>query len=378
MVEWTNYSRVIRMPVSLLLAIAIALSVGASLLITPASYALEGSWYVGAGAGISRLTPDTEGSGFTLDDSESGVAGVYLGLDINRWLSAEVAFTDLGSAQLSNGESIDYSALSLGGVAYIFGESDVSRRQNGASGYVRLGFNQIDNDARIVLDSADNNALWIGAGVQWPLGRQWGIRGELTSFDGDAQALMASLYWRKAPSSSSRSSSGNPDASTADSNRSASTSGVSILESDKIEPAPAPLSAPDSALTSCTAPSNGEPTDSQGCALFSGVLQGVEFENDTSRILMSSQNVLNALASALENHPEIVIEIRAHTQAYAQVDRAMQLSRERAIAVARYLVGQGIVVRQLRARAFGSTQPLRNDSSEAGRRQNNRVELRVL
>ncbi len=79
-----------------------------------------------------------------------------------------------------------------------------------------------------------------------------------------------------------------------------------------------------------------------------------------------------------KDYPGLVLETRVHTQAQETADRAKQLSRERAVAVVQYIGSKGIVVKQLRARAFGSTQPLVNDGTEAARRQNNRVVLRVL
>jgi len=130
--------------------------------------------------------------------------------------------------------------------------------------------------------------------------------------------------------------------------------------------------------SACAVPAAGEPLDAQGCALFSGVLQGVEFVGDSTRLTGVGETLLTRLAGSLNQYPERVVEIRVHTQSFAQADRANELSRARAVAVARYLVGQGVDVKRLKARAFGDTQPRAGNDTAGGRRLNNRVELRVL
>ena len=345
--------------------------------------ALEGAWYVGAGAGISRLTPETDQSTFTLDDDGSTAAGVYLGLDINNWLAAEVAYTNLGEATLSGGETIDYTAISVGGIAYFYGQRDIRYRQQGLSGYVRLGLSSIDNDATIDLSEENNTAVWLGAGVQYPVGSQWGIRGEITSYDGDAQSVMASVYWRSKSDSRTR---GTPAARTPaiptprDTARSAPTTPAPVsVPKPVVVPEPV-LVAPSERIANseCIDPVASEPRDSRGCSLLSGVLQGVDFEPNTARLTRIGQQLLSRLAASLNEYPDLVSELQVHTEIYAEAGRAMQLSRERVLTVARYLASQSVDVKRLRARAFGSEQPRADNDTAGGRRLNNRVFLRVL
>lgn len=53
----------------------------------------------------------------------------------------------------------------------------------------------------------------------------------------------------------------------------------------------------------------------------------------------------------------------------------MDLSKRRAISVARYLAGRGIVTGRMSARAFGESRPVAENSTPAGRASNRRVEL---
>lgn len=383
--------------------VALSLTLGALVLVSQPGLAQQGNWYVGAGAGLSRLSPDADGSDFTLEDEASAAAGLYVGMDLTQRLGVEAAWTQLGEAGLSGGQTIDYSALSIGGIAYVLGSADLKRRQDGWSGYLRLGFNKISNESEILLAEKDNTAIWAGAGIQWPMSPSWGIRGELASFDGDAQAAMASVYWR--PGAGQRERQRNrvaaprpapisgpipaprPSQPEAQAPATPELPAQPPVTTDTV-PAPTVRPLPKTVVTveqslsasasSCAVPAQGEPLDAQGCALFSGVLQGVEFDGESTRLTSVGETLLARLAGSLNLYPELLVEIRVHTQTFPEPGRARELSRQRAIAVARYLVGEGVDVKRLKARAFGDTQPRAGNDTAGGQRLNNRVELRVL
>lgn len=383
----------IGMSATVIRRISLATIMATTVVLAQSAQALEGGWYVGAGAGVSRLSPDTEGSVYTLADDSSVATGIYLGRDITNSVSAELAFTDLGKATLSGNESIGYRSLSIGGIAYLFGPGDIRDRQKGTSSYLRLGFNSIENDASIDLDKADNTALWLGVGVQLPVGKQWGLRAELTSFDGDVQTAMASVYWRTAAdqrtSAHSRTLPGRAAVATPSAPQPTATQPTAAQPPQppatvkSTPPAPvsnsAPLTLPRvTTSASCSVPAIGEPRDKNGCALFSGILEGVDFQPGTSQLTAVAQRVLDQLAVSLKRYPDVIVEVQVHTEPFVDANRAMQLSRERVLAVARYLSQQSVDVKRLRARAFGSTQPRTDNRTEEGRRLNNRVLLRVL
>ena len=383
---------------------AVALAIGISGGMMLSSHAIAtGAWYVGLGGGISQLSPDTTGSPFTLEEEQGQSATAYVGLDINDWLSAEAAFTDLGAAGLSGEQEIGYTAASIGGIAYVYANRGINARQAGLSGYVRLGLNSITNESQILLNEADNTAVWIGAGVQYPLSARFGLRGEIASFDGDAQVAMASVYWR------SRDDGGGRGGLIAGGQRSTPSIESSNVETrsggfDDVEPFDGYDSnngtldsgdgfdtgviRPDStgftndfdvaSAAECNTPSAGEPTDPAGCALFTGVVEGVEFRVGGSQLTPDSEFLLESLALSLNNHPRLVIELQVHTEAFSEPGLDMRISRDRVLTVARFLSGQGVDVQRLRARAFGSAQPRFNNNSTESRRLNNRVELRVL
>ena len=355
--------------------------------------AFEGSWQLGVNAGISRLDPDTDGSDFTLDDDQSEAFGVYFGLDITPIISAELAFTDLGEATLSQNETITYQAVSLGATAYILGETDADRRSDGLSAFVRLGLSAIINDSDIELSEENNVSVWVGAGVQYPFSDHWGIRAELASYDGDAQALLAGVYWRAGGNVGRSRSSANrpvvqPPQTTSQPIPQATPQTPDPVQrpatttQDAAPEAPAPITPVQPRATApadnCPPEAAGRFSDTASCVALNSEVEGLTFSAASAAFDPSSAGSLDPVVAALKQNPNTVIEIRAHVQSMNNEQAEAQLSAQRAKSVARYLVQNGVPVAQLRAKAFGATQPLESGVSAEARRVNNRIELRSL
>ncbi|HLT74261.1 MAG TPA: OmpA family protein, partial [Ohtaekwangia sp.] len=56
----------------------------------------------------------------------------------------------------------------------------------------------------------------------------------------------------------------------------------------------------------------------------------------------------------------------------------MKLSESRVEAVKKYLVEKGIAKKRIQTKAFGGSQPLRNEMTPEARAMNRRVEMRIL
>lgn len=346
-------------------------------------------WYVGVSAGLSSLSPETNNSPFTLDTGISFGGGAFVGYDFGKRTSAELAFNYLGSATLSgvNGKTdIGYSAISGSGLMYVYGDTDDIAERSGIAGYVRLGFSSMNNSASIPLDRKDNVAIWAGVGVEWPFTHNLSLRGELATFDGDAQAAHLSVLYRPRNNSVSAALAPAPQPINAP-----VTSVEPVAPAAPVAPVAPPKPAPKveapavtrlalapSAKSDCAAPMPKEPLDEQGCAMFSGIVSGVEFVDGTATFTSAAMPGLDRLSERLVRYPTTIIEIQGHTESFGSAERANEIARQRTIAIARYLVSRGTPVRQLRARAFGHSRPLTTDDSDVGRGQNNRIEIRVL
>ncbi len=72
------------------------------------------------------------------------------------------------------------------------------------------------------------------------------------------------------------------------------------------------------------------------------------------------------------------IEIAGHTDSRGDAAINLKLSQRRADAVRKYLVQSGVNLDWVKAIGYGETQPIADNATEAGRKANRRIELRVL
>lgn len=127
--------------------------------------------------------------------------------------------------------------------------------------------------------------------------------------------------------------------------------------------------------------------DSDGCpddvppelAAFTGVLDGVRFAIDKDQLTPDSFPALDRIAAALQQHPDVQIEIQGHSDARSEVDQYSRcLTCRRADAIERYLIHRGIEAPRLRSVGYGESRPIDSNKTEAGRRRNRRVEIYLL
>ncbi len=114
------------------------------------------------------------------------------------------------------------------------------------------------------------------------------------------------------------------------------------------------------------------PEDSPTKAL---VLEGVNFEYDSAKLTGDSSTVLDKVAASLKDWPEIKVEIGGHTDSRGSDAYNMKLSLRRAESVRDYLVSAGVPASQLTVKGYGESKPIGDNTTDAGRAKNRRVEL---
>jgi outer membrane protein OmpA-like peptidoglycan-associated protein len=107
------------------------------------------------------------------------------------------------------------------------------------------------------------------------------------------------------------------------------------------------------------------------------VLKHVLFVQSQYVMLPESHAELDELVRMLLNYPDLRIEIAGHTDNQGDPRLNQALSENRATVVAAYLIRNGVAERRIEARGYGSTQPITDNSDEAKRAQNRRVEFTV-
>ena len=123
----------------------------------------------------------------------------------------------------------------------------------------------------------------------------------------------------------------------------------------------------------------GVRVDSLGCELREVIeLRGVYFENDSDVLIPGAERVLAQAAATLLANPTLKVEIAGHTDSSGDAGRNIHLSLRRAFAVRSFLIDAGVNPDNLTARGYGESSPVASNTTEAGRAENRRVELRVL
>lgn len=107
-------------------------------------------------------------------------------------------------------------------------------------------------------------------------------------------------------------------------------------------------------------------------------LTGVNFKVASAELDSTSLQTLDAAIAGLKKNPKAMVEIQGHTSSEGDPEMNQKLSEERAFVVLQYMTANGIDRSRLSASGYGSSQPKADNSTEAGRKKNRRIELRVL
>lgn len=105
----------------------------------------------------------------------------------------------------------------------------------------------------------------------------------------------------------------------------------------------------------------------------------VQFDTGAATIKSASDALLDNVAKVIKDHPELVgIEVQGHTDNKGSAQLNTRLSRDRASSVMKALVKRGVDATRLSSQGFGSTQPIADNATEAGRQANRRVAFKIL
>ncbi|WP_262709868.1 OmpA family protein [Hymenobacter metallicola] len=100
----------------------------------------------------------------------------------------------------------------------------------------------------------------------------------------------------------------------------------------------------------------------------------MNFDTDKARIKPESEATVAEVVKLLQN-PGLRLSVEGHTDNTGAAAHNRQLSEQRAQAVVANLTRHNIAGSRLRAAGFGPDKPLADNTTEAGKAQNRRVEL---
>ncbi len=106
-----------------------------------------------------------------------------------------------------------------------------------------------------------------------------------------------------------------------------------------------------------------------------GTIRGIQFGFLSARLADTSRPILEQTAKILAEYPELRLEIQGHTDSDGDPDANKRLSQRRAESVRRVLIEFGVAEERLRAAGYGGEQPDADNTTEAGRVANRRIEF---
>jgi OOP family OmpA-OmpF porin len=109
------------------------------------------------------------------------------------------------------------------------------------------------------------------------------------------------------------------------------------------------------------------------------ILEKVQFETNSAKILPQSFELLDAVAATLKGHPEfLVVEVAGHADERASDEHNLRLTKARAASVMEALRTRGISTGRMVSQGYGEYCPADNASNPEAWERNRRVEFKVV
>jgi OOP family OmpA-OmpF porin len=123
----------------------------------------------------------------------------------------------------------------------------------------------------------------------------------------------------------------------------------------------------------------GEIVDQNGCAIEQEVVvrfNNIMFDSDSAKLNPAAMAELNEVISKIETlDSKVAIRVEGHADSSGRKAYNQELSKQRANAVASYLIESGVDAERLKVSYFGETKPIANNESTIGRKINRRVNV---
>ncbi len=100
--------------------------------------------------------------------------------------------------------------------------------------------------------------------------------------------------------------------------------------------------------------------------------------SSSSELTTEAKAYLNAVAEVIKSDPNKIVRIRGHSDNRGTLTQNTQRSKARADKARQYLISRGVPGGRVFAAGVGSLYPIGDNDTEAGRRDNRRIEIQVI
>ncbi len=349
-------------------ALSLALGIGLALPVA-ASSDMNGNdlpaWYGGLGIGVSNLEPDTNNSGYSLDDTRDTGWRLFLGYDHSDKLSFEGYYSDQGEVTLASNGSIAYQDFGAGALyRFIGGNYD----RQGVDVFAKAGLGFMKNSSDIHYERVNDHHVYFGAGVAYALNERYTLRADVDLYDKDSQFYTISIarYFGEHKKTAYRVVEPKQEQ-------------LAIVVEPR-EPVMPPVMPPEEPSVEvknadCLNAISSAALSTDGCVL---TLENINFEFDSAELKNNAKNLLDDLAQKLRPSAKYKLNVSGHTDIIGSREYNLGLSQNRAQSVKGYLVDNGIEGSEIAVEAHAFDIPVADNSSAYGRAKNRRVEVKII
>ncbi len=114
------------------------------------------------------------------------------------------------------------------------------------------------------------------------------------------------------------------------------------------------------------------------CVNSTAIMRNIFFDYGKTTLKTESEHELQKVYNILTKYPTMRMEISGHTDNVSSEKFNQRLSENRAKAVAKYLIKKGISKERLVTMGYAFSKPIADNETKEGRKQNRRVEFKVL
>jgi OOP family OmpA-OmpF porin len=107
-------------------------------------------------------------------------------------------------------------------------------------------------------------------------------------------------------------------------------------------------------------------------------LRNILFRQSTAEMLPESNDELNMVVDFMLSNPTVEIELSGHTDDAGNAKLNLKLSRDRVARIKHYITEKGIEAARIQGVGYGERKPIASNDTEAGRKQNRRVEFKIV
>ncbi len=153
----------------------------------------EKQWYLGAGIGRSHMDPDTDETGFSVDEKHDTGYKVFAGYDFTERFSLEGYYSWLGKAELSPNGEVKYRDFGLNALYYVY---KAQQPHIGWGVFGRAGVGRMLNAADIPYERDNENHIILGFGAEYGFEDGIALRIDADFYDTDARLFAINLLKR--------------------------------------------------------------------------------------------------------------------------------------------------------------------------------------